>query len=391
MLQVYPWQIGSFFIALVCFAAPVDAKSLEELTSDEELPASQKTLELFASPEASSLPDPVEFCTDPECFVGPEACSKCHQAEYQIWAESAHANKAFDLLRTSSNAKEYAEKLGIDADRVTSAKRCLTCHSTPQSHREKRTGLVHGVTCESCHNAAGGQDGWLNAHTSYGSNCLRREDESPSHHLQRIDRCEAAGQYRSRNFYALAKRCYECHIVSDEELVVTGGHHPGNLGFEMTHWFDHGVRHNVFLNPHHNGLAPSLEMHPTLLLKSQPGTSLDHRRLMYVVSLLVDLEISVQNRGSATHASFARAAGTRIAAAHSRLSKIASDRSPELLSVVEGVDELKAKLFIAPNEDDEEEFLKMADLISEAAKRISTKGGGAQFSAADQFIVPATK
>ena len=336
---------------------------------------------------SSAVRDRIAFCTDSESFVGPEACITCHQAEYKVWAESAHANNAYDLLRTSSNAKHYARKLGIDENLVTSDARCVSCHSTPQSTRERRTGLLHGVTCESCHNAAGGDNGWLNSHATYGLGVSRREDESAEHRQFRIQRSEAAGQYRSSDFYSLAKQCYECHVIGDEQLVVVGGHHPGNLGFEMTSWFDKGVRHNLCLNPHRNRLAPSLETDPLWRTDSASEREVNHRRVMYVVSLLVDLEVSLRNRGKAESPSFSRAAATRIAAAQSRLATIADEQSARVLVAADdAVADLQDILFMPPNGKDRESFLDAAELVAETAQKVSQAGDGAQFSVADQFL-----
>ncbi|MCA9233137.1 MAG: hypothetical protein KDA57_20995, partial [Planctomycetales bacterium] len=285
----------------------------------------------------------------PERFVGPEACMDCHEAEYVVWSHSDHATNAYNLLRTSSNAKRYAEKLGIDADRVASAPQCLVCHATPQDQTGNRTGRMLGVSCESCHNGAGGEEGWLNAHATYGPGVARRERESAAHRQQRIDRCRAAGHFRCDDLYSLARQCYQCHVVGDEALVVRGGHHPGDAGFEMVSWFDKQIRHNLFLDPSRNGLAPSLWADPRWRPNRMPGNEKDHRRQMYVVAMLVDLELSLRNRAAAEHASFASAAATRIVAAKSRLNTIAEDDLAEVLRpVVHAVAELESLLFTPP-------------------------------------------
>lgn len=323
----------------------------------------------------------------PKQYVGPQACIECHQAEYSVWASTAHATNAYDLLRTSSNAERYAANLDIDPGQAPNHPRCLACHSTPQGVAANNTGVVLGVTCEACHNAAGGEGGWLNIHATYGSHGERRADESLEHRQQRIARCRSAGQYRCDDLYSLAKQCYECHIIGDEELVVRGGHHPGNPGFEMSSWFEDEVRHNLCLDTTRNGLAPSLWIDGLWRPNRQPAREIDHRRVMYVVSTLVDLEVSLRNRGRAEHSSFASAAATRIIAASSRLAAIAKEsENDELEQAVDAVTELEPILFSPPAQDDAQLFLDAAGLVRDIAMQISSADNGEQFSAVDRLL-----
>ena len=351
------------------------ADAAEEITSAEPLPVSELV--------ASSLP------TATDQFVGPAACAECHEEEYLVWSRTNHATNAYDLLRTSSNAKRYAANLNLDANQVTSNPRCLACHSTPQSETDMHIGLTLGVTCESCHHAAGGEDGWLNVHSTYGLNGIRREEETAEHRRQRISQSRFAGQLRCDDLYSLAKQCYECHVIGDEELVVRGGHNPGNSGFEMTSWFNLDMRHNLFLDPRHNGLAPSLWADPLWRPGGRVGQAVNRRRLMYVVALLVDLEVSLRNRGRASHALFASSAATRIAAASSRLKHIAEGKSAgELEQALDAVARLESNLFAPPVPRDSKSFLEAARLISGIAKKISSDDRGDRFSNADRFLGP---
>jgi hypothetical protein len=320
-------------------------------------------------------------------YVGPQACVECHQAEYQVWSQTNHATNAYDLLRTSSNAKRYAANLGLDENHVARNPRCLSCHATPQSPSAQATGVQLGVTCESCHSTAGGEEGWLNIHATYGLSGERRAEETPEHRQQRIERCRAAGQSRCDDLYSLAKTCYECHLVGDEQLVVRGGHHPGNTGFEMTGWFDEHLRHNLFLNPQRNGTAPSLWEDPLWRPGRQPGRAINRRRVMYVVATLVDLEVSLRNRGRATHASFASAAATRIVAASSRLKLIAEGGATDDLSrAIDAVGPLEPDLFAPPADKDAPSFVEAADLVRGIAMNISAADEGERFPAVDRLL-----
>ena len=381
-IQSGPWLSLVLAVGGALFYAAVVA---EELPPSDSLP--EELTEGLAG-ESTVVRTPVTA----KQFVGPQACVECHQEEYLVWSRTNHATNAYDLLRTSSNAKRYAANLGLDQDRVTDDPRCLACHSTPQSEAAESTGLVLGVTCEACHNAAGGESGWLNIHATYGFHGERRESETAEHRRQRIARCRSAGQYRCDDLYSLTKQCYECHVVGDEDLVVRGGHHPGNPGFEMTSWFDERMRHNLCLDPGRNGLAPSLWADPLWRPDRQPGKEINRRRLMYVVSSLVDLEVSLRNRGRAKHSSFASAAATRIVSAYSRLTVISEGGSSnDLEQAVDAIAQLKPILFAPPRQHDSQAFLDAAELIRDIAMRLSAADQGERFSEADRLLGSQTK
>jgi peroxiredoxin len=79
---------------------------------------------------------------DEDAYVGSAACQSCHETEYELWEESAHA-RAFDSLSTDG-AGEKPE--------------CLRCHTTgfhePGGFPEGGGRLLH-VGCESCHGPGG--------------------------------------------------------------------------------------------------------------------------------------------------------------------------------------------------------------------------------------------
>jgi hypothetical protein len=160
----------------------------------------------------------------------------------------------------------------------------------------------------------------------------------------------------------------------------------------MTSWFDERIRHNLFLNPRRNGLAPSLWVDPHWRPNHRQGKEIDHRRLMYVVAMLVDLEVSLRNRGRAEHASFASAAATRIVAASSRLTEIAKDESAvALVPAIDAIAELEPILFSPPAKEDSQSFLEVADLIKGIATKISSEDRGGQFTSADRFLGSSSK
>lgn len=68
---------------------------------------------------------------DEEGYIGAAKCGECHQAEYQIWRDSAHADAHISLsVEQQSDAT------------------CATCHSMAAQREQQQ---LAGVQCESCH------------------------------------------------------------------------------------------------------------------------------------------------------------------------------------------------------------------------------------------------
>src|SRR2546422_7041610 len=104
-------------------------------------------------------------------FVGAVGCksSSCHggagekRSQYIIWSRQDFHRHAFAILVDARSAR-IAETVGI-AEAQSSA-RCTVCHSPFQSVQQTRLASTahadEGVSCESCHGAAGS---WLRGHT----------------------------------------------------------------------------------------------------------------------------------------------------------------------------------------------------------------------------------
>ena len=167
-------------------------------------------------------------------FVGATGCqsSSCHggagekRSQYITWSRQDFHNKAFAIL-TDARSARIAEAVGI-AD-AGSNSRCTVCHSPFQSVAPTRLASTahpdEGVSCESCHAAAGP---WLRGHT--------RPDWT---YATRI----SAGMRDLRNLYVRANTCVACHQNIDADLLKAG--HPA-LVFELDsqsvnepkHWKD---------------------------------------------------------------------------------------------------------------------------------------------------------
>ncbi|MDA7977397.1 MAG: cytochrome c family protein [Pirellulales bacterium] len=232
-----------------------------------------------------------------EHVVGPLECRNCHQAEYEHWKQTKHAGRAFDLLRTQSTAREYAEALGIPLKEIARNSLCVRCHATPRVDEFGRPDVVPGVSCESCHNPAGGATGWLNSHAVYGPSGTRRETETAEHHSQRLAASIAAGKNGTDDLYSLARRCFQCHAVG-EEALVNAGHSHGSRNFDFAEMFLSDLRHNFHLAQHVNASVSTLWLQQ---LHVKPGrTSAGRKRMMLVLGAVAELEVSLQNLSVAT-------------------------------------------------------------------------------------------
>jgi hypothetical protein len=169
-------------------------------------------------------------------FVGSIGCksSSCHggagpkRSQYITWSRQDFHTKAYAVL-LNSRSERIAEGLGISA--APTSARCTVCHSPLQSVAPSRlTATAHpdeGVSCETCHGAAGG---WLRGHT--------RKDWTYSTRV-------AAGMRDLRSLYVRAAACVACHQNLAPELLKAG--HP-DLFFELDgqsvaepkHWQDDG-------------------------------------------------------------------------------------------------------------------------------------------------------
>jgi hypothetical protein len=167
-------------------------------------------------------------------FVGSIGCksSSCHggagpkRSQYITWSQKDFHTKAYAVL-LNARSERIAEGLGIAV--AQSSVRCTVCHSPFQSVAPSRlTRAAHpdeGVSCETCHGAAGN---WLRGHT--------RPDWTYSIRV-------AAGMHDLRNLYVRANACAACHQNLAPDLLKAG--HP-DLFFELDgqsvaepkHWRD---------------------------------------------------------------------------------------------------------------------------------------------------------
>ena len=247
------------------------------------------------------------------------------------------------------------------------------------------------MSCEACHNAAGGKDGWLNLHAVYGPRGTRRGDESAKHLAERQANCNKAGQFRSANAYELVKRCFACHVVGNEALAEAGHDHGDR--FEVVEKMLGEVRHNFFLNRHQNAEVATLW---TDSLHHGAGrTASGRKRVLFILGQLVDLETSLRSLAKATDENnFSDLMIERIEDAFGLLAKDLLDELketelPDVASVVELVEAVLENLdddgFDA---DDQKLYLDTAEKVAQVAQAFAARDGSKLPEVDDLDLIP---
>ena len=203
--------------------------------------------------------------------VGPNACSECHKEEAAAWQESHHFKTFRDMPR-NPKGKEIAEKMGVK--RPNSQGLCLTCHYTVDN-KEKP---VAGISCESCHGA--GQD-FIKVHSGFSGKTEKTETKAEADARWKL--AISKGMIKTSDVYELAKNCYSCHVVPQEELVNKGGHKAGS-DFELVSWSQGEVRHTTWYTKG----------------KDNTPANAGRRRMLYVIGLGVELETGIRSVAKAT-------------------------------------------------------------------------------------------
>lgn len=293
-----------------------------------------------------------------------------------MWSRTKHS-RGLESLRSSPDARQYAERLGVHVTDLIGDSLCTDCHGLRGQDREGRLRVVSGVACESCHGAAGGSDGWLNSHSSFGHPGATRESESPEHRRTRLAKSEQAGMNRPARLYRHVRNCFHCHVVWHEELVNVAGH-PTGSDFELVAWLLGEVRHNLLLDPSENGESASL-------LASQQGvTAATHKRVLYVLGNMLDMELSLRALAHGRqHGTFARALAGRVRAAAGALEDV-NDRVnlEEVAATLSEYERVRRKL--QPGGGDM--LTHAADRVAEHAQRFAARHDGSQLAALDELL-----
>jgi hypothetical protein len=295
--------------------------------------------------------------SDPAKIVGPNACAECHKQEAEAW-KGTHHFKTFREMPRRKEANEIAERMGVQ--RIRSESLCLTCHYTVQQ-KESRKQPIAGISCESCHSA--GED-WIKVHSQFSGKTEKTETKAEAE--ARLKLADSKGMVRPSSLYRLAKNCYSCHVVPQEDLVNKGGH-PAGSAFELVSWSQGEVRHNTW---HSKG-------------KGNVPASAARRRMLYLVGLGVELETGVRAVSRATARKlYAFQMAKRVDRARKQLAAAAkaAPNVPEIAKMVEYAYSAGLKL-------NNERFLTAAaDGVSKLLASITVKYDGSTMAGLDSLI-----
>lgn len=324
---------------------------------------------------------------------GHRLCFDCHRSEIGAWMKSKHGGASFDKLRTPS-AQTYVGKLNeneaaetIAPDQITTQSFCVNCHGTPHQDEAGRYRPITAVSCEACHNPAGGADGWLNPHAVYGPKGTRREDETSEHRQARAAKCRTAGQIRSADLYLMAKRCLQCHSDTHERLTNETAHRTRKKLFELASWSMGEVRHNFHMDQQNNAEAATLWTHAI----GQPNgrrTATDRLRLMYVVGQLADLEIALRDRARATTTgNFAKGAATRVKTAKAKLEEIGKTvEIAEVTAALQALEPISTRMLLLTKLDDNATFAEAAASVEKAAMDFANGHDGSKLDGIEKLV-----
>jgi cytochrome c554/c'-like protein len=295
--------------------------------------------------------------SDPAKIVGANACAECHKQEAEAWKASQHFKTFRDMPRRKE-ANEIAERMGIQ--RIRSESLCLNCHYTEQQKDNKKQPIA-GISCESCHSA--GED-WIKIHGQYSGKTEKTESKEEAEARWKL--AESKGMIRPASVYRLAKNCYSCHVVPQEDLVNKGGH-PAGSAFELVSWSQGEVRHNTW---HSKG-------------KENVPANAARKRMLYIVGLGVELETGLRGIGNAkARRLYAFEMAKRVDRARKQLATAAkaAPNVPEIAKMVEWGYSAGLKL----NND---RFLTAAaDGVSRLLVSISEKYDGSTMAGLDSLI-----
>ena len=297
------------------------------------------------------------LAADSAKIVGPNACAECHKQEVEAW-KGTHHFRTFREMPRNTEANEIAEKMGVR--RIKSDSLCLNCHFTVQQKNNKEEPIA-GISCESCHGA--GQD-WIKVHSGFSGK--KEQTETKAEEEARWKLADSKGMIRPRSLYQLAKNCYGCHVVPQEELVNKGGHRAGSA-FELVSWSQGEVLHNTWYSKG----------------KDNVPASAARKRMLYLVGLGVELETALRAVGKATvRKPYAFEMAARADRARKQLAAAAkaAPNVPEIAKMVEFAYSAGLKL-------NNERFLTAAaDGVSTLLTSITEKYDGSTLAGLDGLI-----
>lgn len=210
--------------------------------------------------------------------VGVESCAECHEEIVDRWAESTHATSFETLIKTEA-ARRIAEIVGIGTNEIPVNASCVRCHYT-REFRHSAPITTESISCESCHGPA--RD-WIDEH-----------NKRSSPRSTRVANAGALGMRHPEKIYDMAKSCFECHVVDDEQLVNHTGHPALSDGFELLSWYSGETAHNFMIS----SSGRSVKKHSSQL-QSLP---VDRKRMLFLTGKLLHLSQTLKVISRATDA-----------------------------------------------------------------------------------------
>ncbi|CAA2139667.1 cytochrome c family protein [Hyphomicrobium sp. ghe19] len=295
--------------------------------------------------------------SDPAQVVGPNACAECHKQETEAW-KTTHHFKTFRDLPRNAEAKKIADKMGVR--RIKSEGLCVTCHFTVQQKDDGKE-PVAGISCESCHSA--GKD-WIKVHSGYSGKTAKTETKAEA--AARWKLANSKGMIGTSAIYQLAKNCYGCHVVPQEELVNKGGHRAGSA-FDLVSWSQGEVRHNTWYSKG----------------KDNAAANATRKRMLYLIGLGVELETSLRAVAKATvRKPYAFFMAERVDRVRKQLAAAAkaAPNVPEIAKLIEYAHSASLKL------NNERLLTAAADSVSKLLTGLTEKYDGSTMAGLDALI-----
>ena len=317
------------------------------------------TIGLFTAHAAHAEPR-----LDPSHVMGAKACTECHGKEVDAWRATKHF-KTFDELENSDKAAEIADALGVDDFASDSV--CIECHFTLQKKGAK-TVAISGISCESCHGAS---KNWIKEHNKETLSRTARQAVSVK-----------AGMIYPEDVYAVGRNCFDCHIVSREELVNKGGHPAFSENFDLYAWSQGEVRHSFMTDAQPVKKAGTVNR----------AADANRKRMLYMVGRLLHVEYSLRAMAKATTVKAKPPGGEKayalqIAHRYDALQKKVAELNqlaptPEVTEIVKIAKALRKQI----NVNRAKPLNAGADKISELAKKFAKNHDGSKLAAIDSQI-----
>ncbi|QDT26311.1 hypothetical protein Enr10x_16120 [Gimesia panareensis] len=364
-----------FFLSLFLLAGLILQFSGTSLSPRMSAAEPEDTQAAYVSASAVKRADQTEHIMG----VTAADCKKCHPSEVATWMKTVHfQSPELRLYKFDGNTKKYATAMGLTSAEMLGDSLCADCHGT-KAVRDGQVKVISGVSCEKCHGAAGGEEGWLNRHQSYHASMpIPRAQETAAHRAARLEFCDQAGMRRSSNIYGLSKACFKCHLVGNEKLIAAG--HKAASAFDFVSWTSGELKHNFLVDKTTNADAPSLWMERT------GGKPEDRRRMKYVIGTLVQLETALRLRAQTTNPAVIPQISGVIAAANGQLTQMnALAPTSELQAVTALITPMFGTLF-APLPTDKETYSQAADKVGELARQFAEQHDGSKFASLDAMI-----